>query len=299
LRRLAERTIEAASAADRASARPAVQPVIMSVVMASPNDPARSQRRAAASSAREEQERAAARRVTQRKRIGVLAGVVALAAVLAVVLLLTSSPDEAKTPTAAPGEAVPGMKATAALLDGIPQRGRVLGKSDAPVTLVEFADVQCPFCRQYTEQALPTVIQNYVRPGKVRLEFRPRTFIGPDSVTAARSVVAAGQQGKLWNVLGLLYANQGKEGSGWVTQSLLNQATKAAGADPAATAKAAKTSAAVTQELKVADLLATRNGLDSTPAFLIGKTGGKLTPLAVQALTAAFFSSALDAAAKG
>lgn len=263
--------------------------------MASPDDPIRHERRDQARAGREEQERTDARGAVRRKRLGLLGGVVGLATLLAVILLLTSSPDKAQTPTATPGDAGPGQPATA-LLDGIPQRGRILGSSRAPVTLVEFADLQCPFCKQYAADVLPALIEKYVRTGKVRMEFRPRTFIGPDSVTAARTVLAAGRQDKLWNVLDGLYANQGEEGSGWVTQPLLTKVVKAAGADPARVAVTAKTSAGVSSELRAADALADHFGLDGTPAFLVAKTGRALRSMPVEALTIEAFSGPLDAA---
>src|SRR5205823_9670049 len=90
-----------------------------------------------------------------------------------------------------------------------------------PVTLIEFADLQCPFCREYTLNALPAIVDEYVRPGKVKLVFSGMAFIGPDSETALRATYAAGLQGRLWNFLDLLYKNQGAENSGWVTDDLL------------------------------------------------------------------------------
>ena len=51
--------------------------------------------------------------------------------------------------------------------------------------MVEFADLQCPFCAEYTKNVVPTIVNRYVRPGKLRIEFRPLTFIGPDSAKAA------------------------------------------------------------------------------------------------------------------
>jgi hypothetical protein len=61
-----------------------------------------------------------------------------------------------------------------------------LGRPDAPVTLVEIADYQCPFCAAFARDALPEIVQKYVRTGKVRIEFRALAFIGPDFGRGAR-----------------------------------------------------------------------------------------------------------------
>src|SRR5579884_2308188 len=113
--------------------------------------------------------------------------------------------------------------AVARLLGGIPQKGLVLGRSSAPVTLVEFADPQCPFCGEWERGALPTIVRKYVRPGKVKIEFRGLHFLGRDSETALRAALAARAQGKLWNVVVNLYERQGTENTGWVTKDLLRE----------------------------------------------------------------------------
>ena len=69
------------------------------------------------------------------------------------------------------------MQASADLLKGIPQDGISLGSAKAPVRVLEFADLQCPFCRQATLDVLPNVIKRYVRPGQVRMEFHALAFI--------------------------------------------------------------------------------------------------------------------------
>src|SRR5947207_606368 len=104
---------------------------------------------------------------------------------------------------------------------GIPQSGRVLGRSDAPVTMVEFADLQCPFCAQYAQDALPTVVSRYIRAGKLKLELRLIAIIGPDSGKARRMAAAAQRQNRLWNFAELFYRNQGEENSGYVTDPFL------------------------------------------------------------------------------
>lgn len=108
-------------------------------------------------------------------------------------------------------------------LNGIPQSGNVLGSPSAKVTLIEYADPQCPACRLYTQMILPTVVNDYVRPGKIDTQFRGFPFIGPDSVKGYRFLLAAGEQGKLWNLGEAFYRYQGAENSGWLTDDLVRR----------------------------------------------------------------------------
>ncbi len=128
------------------------------------------------------------------------------AAVLAAGLIAVHAVTSSKEPAATFDSG-----ATARLLDGIPQEGAVLGRPDAPATLVEDGDVQCPYCAAWASGALPELVRDYVRPGKLRIEFRGLAFVGPESDTGLRAALAAGEQRKLWNVVDLLYQNQGPE----------------------------------------------------------------------------------------
>ena len=148
-----------------------------------------------------------------RRSIVVVAGVAALAAValVAVALLLRDDGGSGGSPT-------PVVDFT-----GIPQEGAVLGDPSATVRLIEYADLQCPACREFTEEVQPTLVADYVRPGRVQAEFRGMTFIGPDSETALRFVHAAGLQNRLWQLQEALYRNQGGENDGWVTDELVRE----------------------------------------------------------------------------
>jgi protein-disulfide isomerase len=119
--------------------------------------------------------------------------------------------------------AAPPSPTSAVDLDGIPQEGTVLGSPEARVTLIEYADLQCPACRAYNEGMFPSLVRDYVRPGKVKTEFRGLAFIGPDSARALRLVLAAGLQDRLWHLQEALYRNQGGENSGWVTDELVRE----------------------------------------------------------------------------
>jgi protein-disulfide isomerase len=137
--------------------------------------------------------------------------------------------------------------------------------------VIEFADLQCPFCRQFAVDQLPGVVRDYVKPGRVRMEFRTLAFIGADSERAGRLAEAAAGQDRLWNVVDLLYANQGAENSGWASDALLRRVAGAVPGLDAERALAERDGAAVTARLRAAANLAERSGVQSTPTFLVGQ----------------------------
>jgi len=163
------------------------------------------------------------------------------------------------------------------------------------VTMVEFGDLQCPFCREYAIKALPAIVNEYVRPGKVKLVFTGLAFIGPDSETALRATYAAGLQGKLWNYLDLLYRNQGAENSGWVTDGLLRAVGNSIPGLDTNALMLARTSTEVDNAIAVSTQQAQNARVDSTPTFFAGKTGGTLQQVAVSSLSADAFRPTLDA----
>ena len=147
-------------------------------------------------------------------RVVVLAFGIAIAAAVALVAVALIGRGD----SSAPATETPVVD-----LAGIPQDGRTLGAPDANVTLVEWADPQCPACRLYTEEFFPTVVDEYVRPGRVKTEFQGFPFIGDDSVKAYRFLLAAGEQDKLWDLQEAMYRNQGGENDGWVTDDLIRE----------------------------------------------------------------------------
>ncbi|MEA2448354.1 MAG: hypothetical protein QOG63_286 [Thermoleophilaceae bacterium] len=196
------------------------------------------------------------------------------------------------TTTTPPGQQ---LQQPAANVDGLPQSGITLGNPGAPATLYEFADLQCPFCAEYTKTTLPQVVDKYVRPGKVKIVFRNLTFIGPDSVTAARAAAAAGEQNKLWNFVDTFYANQGEENSGYVTDAFIAQLAGAAGVDANALTQAMQ-SPAVDQQLGEAQKQAQQFNVNSTPSFLVQVGTAKPKPLGNKTADFGAISAKLDAA---
>ena len=126
---------------------------------------------------------------------------------------------------AKPGS-VPVSQVERSLFAGVAQQGAALGSPAAPLTLTEYADLQCPYCAQWARETLPVLVRDYVRTGKLRIVFRGLAFLGSDSHEALRAAHAAGKQNHLWDVVHGLYSRQGAENSGWGTDQLVHAVAK-------------------------------------------------------------------------
>jgi protein-disulfide isomerase len=220
------------------------------------------------------------------------AGVIAAALIGTTVLLTGGSSKPAAT-----GVDLRGTTAVNDLLAGIPQNGTMLGRPKAPVTLVEYADLQCPFCARVAVGDFPQIVRDYVRPGRVRVIFNGLSFVGDDSLTALETALSAGKQQRMWNVVQLLYANQGAENTGWVTDELLRTVGKSVPGLNVDSMLAGRGDAAVASARLEAQQSATTAGIRGTPAFAVGPTNGVLTVL--PASDAQTIRGALDTALGG
>ena len=182
-----------------------------------------------------------------------------------------------------------------ALLAGIPQHGLWLGRPGAKLVLVEYVDLQCPFCARFSREVFPQVVRRYVRTGRVQVLFRGLAFVGPDSVVGLRWVLAAGHQNSLWNVLEVLYARQGAENSGWITRTRLISAARAVPGLRVDRLRRESTSAGVTAEIRAAANAAHAARVPGTPYFEAGRSLIQLAPLRLTSFDANDFSAQLDA----
>lgn len=100
----------------------------------------------------------------------------------------------------------PSSKIAAASIDDDP----ILGDRDAPITLIEFSDYQCPFCGRFFRQTLPQIEKEFIQTGKVRYVFRdfPVQSLHPEAQKAAEAAECAGEQGKYWEFHDLIFQNQ-------------------------------------------------------------------------------------------
>lgn len=107
------------------------------------------------------------------------------------------------TKTAAPAAAT---KDWTTVVTATPEGGFRMGNPNAPVKLIEFASLTCPHCKDFHEEAMPTIKAQYIAPGKVSYEFRSFVLNGPD---LAASLLARCQGAPtFFNLLNAFFANQ-------------------------------------------------------------------------------------------
>jgi protein-disulfide isomerase len=219
------------------------------------------------------------RRQANPRVLAVAAGVVVLVAVgigLALALSGGGKSSPANVPSignAATG--LPGSTDIADQLKGIPQRGMTLGSAKAPVTLLEYIDLQCPICREFETSVMPDIISKYVRPGKVKVEARVLQFIGPDSLKARNAMLAAAEQNKAYDFSQVLYANQQTENTGWVTDDMVAQIAASVPGMKVQQLLDARNSSAVKSLGEKYDAQAKADKVPGTPTLYVGKSGTK------------------------
>ena len=146
----------------------------------------------------------------------------------------------------------------------------VLGKSDAPLTLVAFTDYQCPYCGRFENTTFLELKKNYIDTGKLRFILRdmPLEF-HPFALKAAQSVHCAGDQGKFWEMSELVFKNQNKIDvdslSGYAKDLSLN----------ADTFKSCMTDGKHLKEISDETKYAQSLGINGTPTFVLGKVVGE------------------------
>jgi hypothetical protein len=173
-------------------------------------------------------------------------------------------------------------KDVSVLLSGIPQSGDTLGQASAPITLQVFGDLESADVRTFVVWLLPDIIREWVRKNIVKIQYRsfmtassPSQSVFMSQQTAALS---AGVQDRLWNFIETFYHEQGQEHTGYVTEAYLNGiAGQISGLDVAEW-ESDRENSQLTKLVIEDDHTARTIGFPDAPVFLLGRTGGKLTP---------------------
>ncbi len=171
-------------------------------------------------------------------------------------------------------EVMPSEKAVAKFsVDGDPFKG----SKNAPVTIVEFSDFQCPYCARFAQQTLPLIEQNYIKTGKVKLVFKdfPLGFHA-NAKKASEAANCAGDQEKYWEYHDRIFQNQNA-----LDIASLKKYAKDLGLDSSkfdACIDSGKYSAEIDEDVSEGQ----KNGVTGTPAFFVnGKSLVGAQPYAV------------------
>lgn len=250
---------------------------------------------------RQAQRDAAVRKEQQKKQLRLIIGGVVAAIVVAAVLILLNRPTNEAASIDYSGLAIAQPPITDTL--GTPQagdsgaatsyRGAVVGDPNAPVTFVVYADFQCPFCVQFHEETYPQILDDFVRDGQVKIEFREFPALGGadlsssgnESVQAAEAAVCAGEQGKYIEYHDKLYANHRGENQGAFNNDRLKTFADELGLDTGAFNEcldSGRYEAAVIQSMDEGRTL----GITATPMFIIDNGSGE--PNVVQQTSAGY-----------
>lgn len=223
-------------------------------------------------------------------RVLAATGAVLVAAVVAIVLVLTlTGGGKSKAPIS--------VIADLATVNGLQQHGLVLGNPLAKVTLTEYVDTSCPICKDYALTTFPPLATQYVRTGKVKVEARVVAFVGPTSSEQGRELVlAAARQNKAWQMLELLYENQGDETQAWVTDDLARAlAAKIPGLDVDKLMQDRSSTEVLTQTVTL-DKQMQSDSVKGTPTFWLTTPDGQRHVLGTGNFPASAFSQTFDKA---
>ncbi len=145
--------------------------------------------------------------------------------------------------------------------------GLALGRPDAPLTLVEFTDLQCQFCNRFQTTAYQQIKSEYIDSGKVRFVTRdfPLDF-HPYAMQAARASRCAGEQGRFWEMRQALTLGYNRLGPAFVTATAQSLALDMTAFD--ACAASTRHDAAIAKDIEDARSI----NIEGTPSFVLGRT---------------------------
>jgi protein-disulfide isomerase len=171
-------------------------------------------------------------------------------------------------------------------------KGYALGREDAPLTMVEFTDLQCPFCRQFVMTSFEDIRKNWIDTGKLRYISRDFPLdIHAQAMPAARAARCAGEQGKFWEMRMALMRNAHLLSADYIAKTASD--LKLDARRFAACSSSSKYESEINAELQEGMTL----GVNGTPTFVIGRTAPNAIegPFVVGALPYAQFDAKLKA----
>lgn len=144
------------------------------------------------------------------------------------------------------------------------------GDINAPLVIVQWTDLRCPYCAAFATQTMPTLFANYVDTGKVRFELHDAAFFGDQSVDAAVAARAAGAQGRYHEYISALYAAAPSSGHPDLPKAKLIGFAEQAQVPDIAKFTAALSDATLRKQVTDSTTAAQTLGVTSVPFFVIG-----------------------------
>jgi len=169
----------------------------------------------------------------------------------------------------------------------------VLGDASSPVTIVEFGDYQCPFCKRWNETTKPAVVRNLIDAGKACLIYVDFPIIGPDSLKVHAGSYCAEEQGLYWQYHDFVYENQGHENDGWANSKNLKMLVNDLDGLDTELFNECLDSKKYVQRVNDNKNIAIDTGARSTPSFVIIAPDGTAEPI-VGAQPYGAFKKAID-----
>ncbi len=156
------------------------------------------------------------------------------------------------------------------ILKDIPKGIPVLGNPNAKLTIVEFADFQCPYCAKFHKEVFPAIKAKYIDTGKVKFIYMDYAFLGQESLDAAEAAKCANEQGKFWEYHNEIYNSQTGQSRGVFNSDVFKGFAQKIGLNVTQFTECtlgSKYDKTISEELA----LGSKYGISGTPGFLIGK----------------------------
>ncbi len=210
--------------------------------------------------------------------ISILVAAIVIGGAVIFATLYKGAPASAGTTTGTTPAAASQPSVSASQVMQLGTRDAILGNANAPVTLIEYGDYQCPFCGEFFSQTQPQIVADYVNTGKVKMVFRDFAFLGAESTVAANAAQCAEDQNKLWAYHDALYAGKvaddakgGSEDDGFFSTAELLKLGQQVGLNMTTFTSCVNNNsdANIVAQEKAA---ATAAGVDSTPTVFINGT---------------------------
>jgi protein-disulfide isomerase len=198
--------------------------------------------------------------------LGILTGMAAAAVAATILIVLSLAPWESDGDGTLSDIVLPTPRPA-----DIPQEGTTLGSADAPLTIFEYSDFQCPYCRKAALEIVPEIEAEYVATGKVKLVWKQFPIEGEESVWAAEATECAAEQNAFWEYHDTLFLNRQGINVGTFVISNLKLFAKELGLDTEAFDACLDEGRYMSKVANDAEE-ARRREITGTPTFFVGQT---------------------------